>query len=274
MRRHLPRLVITPAALATAAVVGLGPSAHAADPATCGQPAVPAVYVAVEHPAVVTTVPAVTHQEWAWQRTVATSEAEHSRVVTPATGYWTWSRSVEVMEREFARTVVDRAAVPAVVETMWQYVQQQTGNLRWERAGWNAGDNGKGWSPTGLTRDDVVTPAVTGSRTWSGPGCRTATTRPRARPRPATAGSPGASWRTSTCPRARRPRVPAGRAAPSPRPPPRSPTRSGSRWTRPPRRGTSRPAPPAPAHPPSSSPPAPRPPRRPARAGRPFPAPR
>lgn len=170
MRRHLPRLVIAPVALATAAVVGLGPSAHAADPATCGQPAVPAVYDTVVHPAVVTTVPAVTHQEWAWQRTVATTEAEHSRVVTPATGYWTWSRSVDVLEREFARTVVDRAAVPAVVETMWQYVQQQNGNLRWERPGWNAGDNGKGWSPTGLTRDDVVTPAITElshvERTW------------------------------------------------------------------------------------------------------------
>lgn len=170
MRRHLPRLVIAPVALATAAVVGLGPSAHAADPATCGQPAVPAVYAAVEHPAVVTTVPAVTHQEWAWQRTVATSEAEHSRVVTPATGHWTWSRSVDVLEREFARTVIDRAAVPAVVVVMWQYVQQQNGNLRWERPGWNAGDNGKGWSPTGLTRDDVVTPAVTElshvERTW------------------------------------------------------------------------------------------------------------
>lgn len=161
MRRHLPRLVIAPVALAAAAVVGLGPSAHAADPATCGQPAIPAVHDAVVHPAVVTTVPAVTHQEWAWQRTVATTEAEHSRVVSAASGRWTWSRSVDVLERELTRTVVDRAAVPAVVVTMWQYVQQQNGNLRWERAGWNAGANGNGWSPTGLTRDDVVTPAVT-----------------------------------------------------------------------------------------------------------------
>lgn len=161
MRRHLPRLVLAPVTLASAAVLGLGPSAQAADPATCGQPAVPAVYDAVAHPAVTTAVPAVTHQEWAWQRTLATTEAEHSRVVAPATGRWTWTRSVDVVEREFARTVVDRAAVPAVVVTLWEYVQLQNGNLRWERAGWNAGDNGKGWSPTGATRDDVVTPAVT-----------------------------------------------------------------------------------------------------------------
>lgn len=160
MRRHLPRLLIAPVALAAAAVVGLGASAHAADPATCGQPAIPAVYDVVVHPALITAVPAVTHQEWAWQRTLATTEAEHSRVVTPATGRWAWSRSVDVLKRQFTRTVVERAAVPAVVVTMWQYVQQQNGNLRWERAGWNAGDNGRGWSPTGLTRVDEVSPAV------------------------------------------------------------------------------------------------------------------
>ncbi len=159
--RHLPRLVLVPVALATAAVVGLGPaSASAADAETCGQPAVPAVYDVVVHPAVVTTVPAVTHREWAWERSVATTETEHRRVVTPAEGVWAWSRSVDVLERAYVRTVVDRAAVPAVVVTMWQYVQQQTGNLRWERAGWNAGENGRGWVPTGATRDDVVTPAV------------------------------------------------------------------------------------------------------------------
>lgn len=174
-QRHLPRLVLVPIALATAAVVGFGPGASAAE-AACGQPAVPAVYDTVQHPAVVTSVPAVTHQEWRWQRSVATTETEHSRVVVPARGTWTWSRAVDRVEREFVRTVVDRAHVPAVpeaghlearevapavVRTLWEYVQHKTGNTRWEAEGWNAGDNGKGWEWTGATDEVVVTPAVT-----------------------------------------------------------------------------------------------------------------
>lgn len=177
-QRHLPRLVLAPVALATAAVLGFGPatSAAAADAATCGQPAVPAVHATVEHPAVVTAVPALTHPEWRWQRTVATTETEHGKVVTPARGTWTWSRTVDVVEREFVRTVVDRAHVPAVpeaghletrelapavVQTLWEYLQQKTGKTRWEVEGWNAGDNGKGWEWTGATDEVVVTPAVT-----------------------------------------------------------------------------------------------------------------
>lgn len=174
-QRHLPRLVLVPIALATAAVVGFGPSASAAE-ATCGQPAVPAVYETVEHPAVVTSVPAVTHLEWRWQRTVATTETEHSRVVVPARGTWTWSRTVDLVERQFAWTVIDRPHVPAVpeqghfevrevtpavVQTLWEYVQHKTGNTRWEVEGWNAGANGKGWEWTGAIDEIVVTPAVT-----------------------------------------------------------------------------------------------------------------
>lgn len=174
-QRPLPRLILVPIALAAAAVVGFGPSASAAETA-CGQPAVPAVYDTVQHPAVVTSVPAVTHQEWRWQRSVATTETEHSRVVTPARGTWTWSRPADVLEREFVRTVVDRAhvpavpevghfdtrvVVPAVVQTLWEFLQQKTGNTRWEAEGWNAGDNGKGWEWTGATDEVVVTPAVT-----------------------------------------------------------------------------------------------------------------
>lgn len=174
-QRHLPRLVLVPIALATAAVVGFGPSASA-DAATCGQPAVPAVYETVEHPAAVTPVPAVTHQEWRWQRSVATTETAFGKVVRPAGGTWTWSRTVDVLEREYVRTVVDRAHVPAVpesghfeervvtpavVRTLWEYLQQKTGNTRWEVEGWNAGAGGKGWEWTGATDEVVVTPAVT-----------------------------------------------------------------------------------------------------------------
>lgn len=181
-QRHLPRLVLAPIALATAAVIGFGPGASAAsaDEATCGQPAVPAVYDTVEHPAVITVVPAVTHPEWRWQRSVATTESAFAALVQPARGTWTWSRTVDVLEREFVWTVIDRAHVPAVpeaghvetrvvtpavVRTLWEYVQQKTGNTRWEAEGWNAGDNGKGWEWTGATDDVVVTPAVT-AQVW------------------------------------------------------------------------------------------------------------
>lgn len=53
-------------------------------------------------------------------------------------------------------------AVPATYVLEYQYKQHQTGKLKWEKAGWNAGYNGKGWSATGLTRntDKVLTPAV------------------------------------------------------------------------------------------------------------------
>lgn len=178
-QRHLPRLVLAPVALATAAVVGFGPAASA-DAASCGQPAVPAVYATVEHPAVVTHVPAVTHPEWRWQRSVATTESEHAKVVKPARGTWTWARVVDVVEREFERIVIDRKYVPAVpetghfevrevtpavVQTLWEYVQQKTGNTRWEGEGWNAGAGGKGWEWTGATDEVVVTPAVT-ERVW------------------------------------------------------------------------------------------------------------
>ncbi|HVK30140.1 MAG TPA: LPXTG cell wall anchor domain-containing protein [Nocardioides sp.] len=179
-QRHLPRLVLAPIALATAAVIGCGAGASAAtdaaDAAACGQPAVPAVYETVEHPEVVTAVPALTHQEWRWQRSVTTTETEHSKVVEPARGTWTWTRTVDTVEREFVWTVVDRAhvaavpetghvetrvVVPAVVQTLWEYLQQKTGKTRWEIEGWNAGDNGKGWEWTGATDEVVVTPAAT-----------------------------------------------------------------------------------------------------------------
>lgn len=176
-QRHLPRLVLAPVALATAAVIGFGPAASAsADAVACGQPAVPAVYETVEHPAVITSVPALTHQEWRWQRSVATTETAFGKVVTPARGTWTWSRTVDAVERQLAWTVIDRAHVPAVaetghvetrvvtpavVQTLWEYLQQKTGKTRWETEGWNAGDNGKGWEWTGATDDVVVTPAVT-----------------------------------------------------------------------------------------------------------------
>lgn len=175
-QRHLPRLVLAPVALATAAVIGFGPGASAAPGVTCGLPAVPAVYATVEHPAVVTPVPALTHQEWRWQRSVATTESAFGTLVRPARGTWTWSRSVDVLEREVVWTVVDRAhvpavpeaghdetrvVVPAVVQTLWEYLQQKTGKTRWEVEGWNAGDNGKGWAWTGATDEVVVTPAVT-----------------------------------------------------------------------------------------------------------------
>ncbi|KRA38979.1 MULTISPECIES: LPXTG cell wall anchor domain-containing protein [unclassified Nocardioides] len=173
--------LIAPVSLAAAAVFGFAPlalagAAHAADDVTCGQPAVPAVYSSVDHPAVVTTIGEVTHAEWLWQRAVPTTELEYTRTVTPAQGTWSWSRQVDAIERAWVQTVTDRAFVPAIPEvgheetrvvepavtmTEAEFLQQQTGNRRWEEEGWNAGPGGKGWSPTGATRVIEVTPAVT-----------------------------------------------------------------------------------------------------------------
>jgi hypothetical protein len=182
-RRHL-----TLGSLALVAVIGAGsgllPSAGASpgsparpgDQRGCGQPEVPAQWGTIEHPAIVHTVPAVTGTAWRWQRTTATIEREYVRQTAAAVVLVHWTRTTEVVEREYAWTVVDRPASPGsseqghtetrvvtpaetVVER--EYVQQQTGNTRWEREGWNAGDNGNGWSPTARTREVVVKPAVT-----------------------------------------------------------------------------------------------------------------
>ncbi|WP_182378355.1 LPXTG cell wall anchor domain-containing protein [Nocardioides sp. WS12] len=169
--------LLAPLSLAAAAVLGFAPSsASAAEDASCGQPAVPAVYSQVDHPAVVTTIGEVTHVEWLWQRSIPTTEFEYARTVTPAQGTWSWSRQVEAIERAWVQTVIDRAFVPAIPEvgheetqvvtpavtrTEAEFVHQQSGRTRWEIAGWNADEGGKGWSPTGATRVIEVTPAVT-----------------------------------------------------------------------------------------------------------------
>lgn len=181
--RHL-----TLGSLALVAVIGVGsgllPSAAATpgspsfpgDQRGCGQPEVPAQWGTIEHPAVTRTVPAVTGTAWRWQRTTGTLEREYARETAAAVVLVHWTRTTDVVEREHARTVVDRPASPGspeeghhetrvvtpaetVVEV--EYVQQQNGNTRWEREGWNAGDNGKGWTPTGRTREVEVKPAVT-----------------------------------------------------------------------------------------------------------------
>jgi len=174
------------AALAIASSVTLGPAALAdTQPARpCGQPAVPAVYVTVTHDPVLRQVPAVTHDEWRWERTVTTLEHEFSRVVTPSYTETDWVRELpSTTELEWVRTVVDQAGAPAVpatpevghwetvvvtpavTRTLVEYEQQQTGKLRWEAGGWNGdkddADKGQGWVRTGRTEEDVVTPAVT-----------------------------------------------------------------------------------------------------------------
>jgi hypothetical protein len=172
------------ASLAVASTITLlAPSAYAADAPDrpCGQPAVPAVYATSTTDPVLRTVPAVTHDEWRWQRESTTVEHEYARVVSAARTETDWTRPV--LEQQWSRKVVDRAAVdavpatderghdetvvvtPAVTVTVFEYVQHETGRTRWEDAGWNAetadGDRGKGWTRTGATREDVVTEAVT-----------------------------------------------------------------------------------------------------------------
>ncbi|GAB3852914.1 hypothetical protein GCM10028801_04660 [Nocardioides maradonensis] len=143
MSRHA--LLLAPASLAVAAVVGLsGGAASAAE--VCGQPAVPAVYQTVHHDAITTTVQGTSTTTWLWTRQVATTERQYSTVV------------------------VDQPAQPGVPEQghavttttvlTWTYVQQTTGKTRCvDSPTWNAGDNGKGW--------DLVGPCdTTETTTW------------------------------------------------------------------------------------------------------------
>jgi LPXTG-motif cell wall-anchored protein len=175
------------ATLAVASAVSLtAPAASAADQPDppCGQAAAPAVYLTVVHEPELRQVPAVSHDEWRWERDVTSYEYEFTRVVTAAFTETDWTRVVAgTTEHRWTRTVIERAAVtgsseeghfetvvvtPAVTVTLFEYVQQQTGMTRWERDGWNGEhgdvDNGKGWIKTGKTFEDVLAPAVTEQR--------------------------------------------------------------------------------------------------------------
>lgn len=185
MHRNLHFLAGGLASVAVASAITLAtPSAFAADVADrpCGQPAVPASFGTVVREPVLQVVPAVSHEEWRWQRDVTTVEHEYARLISPAHTETDWMRPGSP-EYQWSRTVVDRAAVdavpgtdavghyetvvvtPAVTVTVFEYVQQQTGKTRWEDAGWNGEkgdeDNGRGWVRTGASRIDVVTDAVT-----------------------------------------------------------------------------------------------------------------
>jgi hypothetical protein len=174
------------ATLAVASGVSLvAPAAYADAPARpCGQPAVAAVFATVVHEAEVRPVPAVTHEEWRWERQVSTVLHEYATVVTPAVVTRTWTRALsDLVELQWSRTVVTQEAhdaVPATPEVgewrvvdgvptgsrvEYEYVQQQTNRTRWEAAGWNAEksdvDKGQGWTRTGNAREWVVTQAAT-----------------------------------------------------------------------------------------------------------------
>ncbi|GAB4001424.1 LPXTG cell wall anchor domain-containing protein [Nocardioides ultimimeridianus] len=150
MSRH--SLLLAPASLAVAAVLGLsGGAASAAE--VCGQPAVPAVHQTVHHDAVTEVVPGTTTTTWLWTRSVATTE------------------------RELSTVVVDQPAQDAVPEQghsvttttvlTWTYQQQTTGATRCvDSDHWNGPDNAKGWTLVGpcdtteTTTWVVDTPAV------------------------------------------------------------------------------------------------------------------
>jgi hypothetical protein len=128
------------ASLAVASAVTMAaPSAYAEHGVSrpCGQAAVPAVFVTVAHDPVIRLVPAVTHDEWRWQRDVTTYEYEFSRTSSDVTEYL-WSHKVVdqpavpavpgTAEQGHYETVV---VTPAVTETLFEYVQQQSGKTRW-----------------------------------------------------------------------------------------------------------------------------------------------
>lgn len=187
MTRSTRYLTGSLATMAVASAMTLtAPSASAADGADrpCGLVAVPAAFVSVIHEPVLREIPAVTHQEWRWERMVTTHELEYAKVLSPATTETDWTREVPgATEYLWSRTVIDQAAVPAVpgtpaqghfetvvvtpevTVTLLEYVQHQTGNTRWEEAGWNATNNPQqGWYLSGNTRPEVLTPAVTEQR--------------------------------------------------------------------------------------------------------------
>ncbi|MGY2874135.1 hypothetical protein ACVW00_001325 [Marmoricola sp. URHA0025 HA25] len=148
----------------------------------CGQPEVPATYGTLVREPVLQVVPALTHEEWRWQRALTRFEHEYSREVAAAHTETDWVRpgglefswSLEVVDQEAVDAVAGTderghletvVVTPAVTVTQFEYVQQQTGRTRWEDAGWNGehdgDDKGQGWTRTGATREDVVTEAVT-----------------------------------------------------------------------------------------------------------------
>jgi hypothetical protein len=187
MTRRTRYLTGSLATMAVASAITLtAPTAFAADAPKrpCGLAATPAAFISVIHEPVLREVPAVTHQEWRWERTVTIHELEYATVLSAATTETDWTREVPgVTEQLWSRTVIDQAAVPAVpgtVEqghhetvvvtpavtvTQFEYVQHQTGNTRWREDGWNAAnDPDQGWYKTGNTRVQVLTPAVTEQR--------------------------------------------------------------------------------------------------------------
>lgn len=176
------------AAVAVASAITLAtPAAQAAERVAdrgCGQPAVPAVTQTVVVDPVFETIPARTHAEWRWARDWDVYEFEFVRTLQDARTETDWSRRVPgPTEYLFQTTVIDVPAVPAVPGTeavgheetyvitpavtvaMAEYQHRNTGALRWERDDWGAQNgNGNGWLKTGNTRQDVVTPAETGTR--------------------------------------------------------------------------------------------------------------
>jgi hypothetical protein len=170
------------ATLAVASVFTLaGAPAHATD-LPCGTPGSPAVFQTIDHPAVYGTTPAITHEEWLWQRDVDHYEYLFTRVLSPAGVQNDWTRLVPGPTlNEYTRTVVDSPAVPAVPGTPavghWitvvitpavtteldEYIQHETGKTRWESPDWGA-QNGNGWTKTGNTEQSTVSPAVTGQQ--------------------------------------------------------------------------------------------------------------
>jgi hypothetical protein len=177
------------ASLAVASTITLAGPAFADEPTPeqarpCGQPASPALYLTVVREGVPVQVPAVTHDEWRWERTVTTVENEYSRVVTAAYTETDWTRQLpSTTEFQWVRTVIDQPAVPEVAASdevghwadvvgtptgsrvEYEYRQQTTDMLRWAPDGWNGEqgdvDHGKGWTKTGRARQWVIDQAAT-----------------------------------------------------------------------------------------------------------------
>lgn len=120
-RRTSPLGAIAASALAavlTALTIGPASAAPAADPCGPGSGS-PARYAVVVHDPVVIDVPAVTHSEWSWERTIRRTEQEYILVTSPEHEEITWTRSVPgPVQYLWARTG-EGLANGAGTETVW-----------------------------------------------------------------------------------------------------------------------------------------------------------
>lgn len=167
-----------------------------------------AVYEKVEHPAVTRTVPAITHQEWQWERPTQVTQRRFERTVTETLVDWQRDAGVvESVEYEWVRTV------DGVTETDWS--QTQPPGDGWTKTGEERGlaitgtevirlpegvdPPGKGWFKTGTTaagkkRTESTWATVAPGSEWTATGATRVVHTGIERTSAHSADAPGSGW--------------------------------------------------------------------------------